>query len=204
VILAGRSWDLQEIDWKKRRVFVTPSEERGKVRWRGIRRGLSFAIAQRIRKLVLASGESTRWSARAKLEMANQKQQFHQMASQAGKIYHDAAEDRIRWSTFAGNALNEILGSVLEKELKKELAWDDFEISFPSSTDVSAVRTIVREFLSAANLIDRIPTSPELLDQLKFSACLPPALAKRAVYGRCDLHALSQAFSLPVDSAGEL
>ena len=204
VILAGRSWDLQEIDWKKRRVFVTPSDERGKVRWRGIRRGLSFAIAQRIRKLVLASGESTRWSQRARVEMDNQKEQFHQVANQAGKIYHDAAEDRIRWSTFAGNALNEILGSVLEKELKKELAWDDFEISFPSSTEVTAVRTIVREFLGAPNLIERMPASQELLDQLKFSACLPPALAKRAVYGRRDLHALSQAFSLAVDSVGEL
>jgi len=79
-----------------------------------------------------------------------------------------------------------------------------FEISFSSSTDVTAVRTIVQEFLGAPNLIERIPASRELLDQLKFSACLPPALAKRAVYGRRDLHALSQAFSLAVDSVGEL
>jgi hypothetical protein len=122
----------------------------------------------------------------------------------AGTQYHDAAEDRTRWSTFAGNTLNEILGSVLERELKKELAWNDFEISFPSSTDVTAVRAIVQEFLSAPNLIERVPGSREFLDQLKFLACPPPGLAKRALYGRRDLHALSQAFSLPFDSAGEL
>jgi ATP-dependent Lhr-like helicase len=195
VILAGRSWDLLEIDWKKRRIFVAPSEERGKVRWQGVRRGLSFAIAQRIRQLVLASGESKRWSARAKAEMANQKEQFHQMASQAGRIYHDAAENRVRWSTFAGNALNEIVGSVLEEELKEELASDDFEISFSPSADVTAIRAIVGKFLNAPDLIERIPVSQELLDQLKFSACLPPALAKRAVYGRRDLQVLARVFS---------
>ncbi|MBV9997782.1 MAG: DEAD/DEAH box helicase [Verrucomicrobia bacterium] len=204
VILAGRSWDLLEIDWKKRRVFVTPSEGRGKVRWRGVRRGLTFVIAQRIRQLVLASGESTRWSARAKTEMANQKEQFHQVAGEAGRIYHDAAESRIRWSTFAGNALNEILGSVLERELKQELAWDDFEISFPASTDVTAIRTTVEELLGAPNLIERLPGSQELLDQLKFSACLPPALAKRAVYGRAELRGLAQAFGIPHDCAEEI
>lgn len=196
VILAGRSWNVLEIDWTKRRVFVAPSDERGKVRWHGVRRGLSFVIARRIRQLVLASGDSTRWSARAKAEMATQKEQFYQMASQTGKIYHDAAENRVRWSTFAGTALNEILGSVLARELKQELAWDDFEISFPSSTDVTTIRTIVAEFLSAPDLMERIPASQELLDQLKFSARLPPALAKRAVYGRRNLTGRLQAFQI--------
>ncbi|HEY0792410.1 MAG TPA: helicase-related protein, partial [Chthoniobacterales bacterium] len=202
VILGGRSWEFQEIDWKKRRIFVTPSEDRGKVRWQGVRRGLSFAVAQRIRELVLASGESDRWSARARAEMAAQKEHLHQVASQAGRIYHDAAENRVRWSTFAGHAINEIMGSVLEKELKQELDWDDFEISLPATTDTNSVRTIVQDFLNAPDLIERIPASPELLDQLKFSVCLPPPLAKRAVYGRRDLSILPEAFRLAVDAPG--
>ena len=203
VILAGRSWDFQEIDWKKRRIFVVPSEAHGKVRWHGVRRGLSFAVARHIRQLVLASGESNRWSARAKAEMAAQKEQLHQVASQAGRIYRDAAELRTRWSTFAGHAINEVVGSVLENELKQELDWDDFEILFPATTDIALIRTIVREFLDAPNPVERIPASPELLDQLKFSVCLPPALAKRAVYGRRDFSVLAEAFRLTVDAASE-
>jgi hypothetical protein len=96
------------------------------------------------------------------------------------------------------------VGSVLEEKLKQELVWDDFEISFPASTDVTAIRAIVGEFLSAPDLIDRIRASEKLLDQLKFSACLPPALAKRAVYGRRDLQVLPQIVSLANDSADEL
>ena len=64
VVLAGRTWQFQQIDWPARRIFVVPSREHGRVSWQGTRRGMSFDVAQRIRKIVLSPDRSGRWSTR--------------------------------------------------------------------------------------------------------------------------------------------
>ena len=190
IILAGRTWEVQSIDWRKRRLFVTPSQEKGKVNWKGLRRGLSLAVAQRVRDLLLSVDQSPRWSSRARDEMLVQRQALGSLAGQCGRLWRDATEDRLRWTTFAGYALNGVLGSILESRLSLEVTWDDFELSMPSSTDAAAVRGLAAELLQVPRIIDLIPQNQELVDQLKFSTCLPDGLAKRAVHGRQDLSQL--------------
>jgi ATP-dependent Lhr-like helicase len=191
IILAGRSWDIQTIEWKTRRIFVTPSESRGKVRWHGLRRGLSFAVTQRIRVLLLGEAASPRWSSRAKDQMKEQREALGPLAEQCGRIWHDANVDRIRWTTFAGATVNGLLGSILKGRLSIEVSWDDFELSLPRSADVLAIRNLAAELLSStAPLVDAIPLDEDVLEQLKFSVCLPKSLAHRAAHGRQDMSQL--------------
>ena len=63
------------------------------------------------------------------------------------------------------------MGSVLEEKLKQELVWDDFEISFPASTDVTAIRAIVGDVVSlllldVSGAFDYMPR-PRLLHDLR-------------------------------------
>ncbi len=192
IILAGRSWDVQSIEWKTRRIFVTPSEKRGKVRWAGLKRGLSFSAAQRIRDILLSDALSNRWSARAKEQLRTQRQELGTLAEQCGHIWRNSEEDRVSWTTFAGATLNAIIASLLEAKLSLESTWDDFQISMPSETDTSLVRHLAAECLQAPDLGALIPANQELINHLKFSACLPNAFAHRAVQGRLDLAPLKE------------
>ncbi|MEP7311639.1 MAG: DEAD/DEAH box helicase [Pseudomonadota bacterium] len=56
VLLAGRSWDVREVDWKRRVVWLEPGQGGGKARWMGSGRGMSAELAASIRK-VLQSGQ---------------------------------------------------------------------------------------------------------------------------------------------------
>lgn len=194
IILAGKSWDVQSIEWKTRRIFVTPSEARGKVRWTGLKRGLSYALAQRIRGILLSDNQSNRWSTRAKEQLKTQRQELGSLADQCGHIWRDSEQDRISWTTFAGASLNGVIGSILEAQLSLEATWDDFEISLPPSTEASAVRELAAELLTTPNLSALIPANQELIDQLKFSTCLPNGLAQRATQGRLDFSPLREIF----------
>jgi hypothetical protein len=126
--------------------------------------------------------------------LKTQRQELGSLADQCGHIWRDSEEDRISWSTFAGASLNGIIGSILEAKLSLEATWDDFEISLPPSTEVAAVRELAAQLLITPDISALIPANQELIDQLKFSACLPNALAQRATQGRLDFSPLREVF----------
>ncbi len=57
LLLAGRSWRVTYIDWKRRRCFVEPADSGGKARWLTGRRphGLSFATGAAMREVLLGA-----------------------------------------------------------------------------------------------------------------------------------------------------
>ena len=52
LVLAGRSWKTNHLDWKRRIAHVEPTEERGRSRWLGEGQFLSFRVCQSIRRLL--------------------------------------------------------------------------------------------------------------------------------------------------------
>ncbi|MFG1873446.1 hypothetical protein ACGFIV_01240 [Sphaerisporangium sp. NPDC049003] len=55
LLLAGRSWRVTWIDWKRRRCFVEAAERGGRARWQtgGLPQGASFPLMQAIRQVLL-------------------------------------------------------------------------------------------------------------------------------------------------------
>ncbi len=49
LVLAGRSWKTNHLDWNRRIAYVEPTEERGRSRWIGEGQFLSFRVCQAIR-----------------------------------------------------------------------------------------------------------------------------------------------------------
>lgn len=71
VLLAGRSWQIKEVDWKKRVVWLAPAKEGGKARWMGNARGWSRDVCQGIRAVLLGGvSDAVQLSKRSKLALA--------------------------------------------------------------------------------------------------------------------------------------
>lgn len=192
VVLAGRSWDIEDIEWDRRRVFVVPSKLRGKVRWKGLGRGLSFELTRKIHSLILSEESSDRWTRRAVKELTGQREALRDVAHSLGRFVYDGGDERVFWYTFAGAPLNELLGLYLKSTIgDKAVSWDDFSVSLPGACDLKSIIGHAHELLESDDVIDLIPASQDIIEQLKFSECLPQELAHRAVLGRLDLTGLS-------------
>lgn len=187
IILAGRNWDIEEIDWNKRTVFVSPSEERGKVRWEGKSNDLSFAVARKIHALLSDDGMSTRWTHRAAGQMEEQRREMADAVDEIGRLFIDSVKGRVRWCNFAGGILNQLFATALKGGVEIEAGWSNFELTFPESCDLQEVSGAIRRMLSAEDILSQVPLPDDLVDELKFSKCVPRELAQRAILGRLDL-----------------
>lgn len=108
VLLAGRSWRVALVDWKRRTVALEPSELRGQARWMGGAGKLSLELTQSIR-LVLREGmpESIRLSRRA--TRALEELQDDVPTAAAPFPQEALASGRFRVWTFAGTCWNRLL-----------------------------------------------------------------------------------------------
>jgi len=190
VILAGKSWDIQTVDWKARRIYVVPSEVKGKVRWEGARRGLTFEIARKVHALLLSHHVSDRWSKRAQAAICERRDAMRLFAERLNSVWLDASVDRIRWATFAGESLNSVCRLMLEEKTGCQLTHSDFEITFPSGPDINSIGAIIREMLSSKKIKESVTLSDGWLKALKFSEILPRSCAQKAALGRVDFRPL--------------
>ncbi len=184
LILSGRAWDIQNIDFSGRKVFVTPSTAKGRARWYGQGQGLSLEMARGVREVLLASDSSTRWSNRCRTKMENLREDYRARGAESTGCVSDQTENHVIWWNFAGRFLNEAFASVLDTSAGIEAKFDDFGIRLPYETDVSVVTSTIRRMLAEPGALQNLPISKRWLDGLKFSDCLPERYASRAARGR--------------------
>lgn len=105
LLLAGRSWLVNEIEWSKRTVWLEPAKEGGKARWMGSARSLGQMVCQGVRA-ALASGvpPAVHLSQRAKIEFAAL---VEELAISADAHFMSRLEGgQARTWTFAGTKVN--------------------------------------------------------------------------------------------------
>src|SRR3954470_5832623 len=52
ILLAGHSWKVTSIDWKRRTVWVEPEAGEGKARWLGTSRSLPYELCHAIKRVL--------------------------------------------------------------------------------------------------------------------------------------------------------
>ena len=184
IILSGRAWDIRDIDFNARRMFVAPSTAKGRARWYGQGRGLSYKMAQGIREVLLAHERSPRWSNRCAAQMETLRDDYRARGVESTNFVYDQAEDRLVWWNFAGRFLNEAFANLLENAAGIEARFDDYCLRLPHETDGSRAKRILRDALADPEALRNLPISKQWLDGLKFSECLPESLAAAAARGR--------------------
>jgi ATP-dependent Lhr-like helicase len=180
IILAGRSWEIRDIVWAKRKVYVVPSPDRGKSRWHGRSQGLAYPICQQIRKLLLSRDFNPTWTKRTESEMEVARVQFAELANMSYRFYVDSKSNLLTFPTFFGATINAFLLRYLSDTDTIEGTSDDTGITFSNTLDPSRIKPLLKG-LSLDHLKESLNYDPQWEECLKFSMCLPHSLTTSAI-----------------------
>jgi ATP-dependent Lhr-like helicase len=171
LVLAGRSWKANHLDWKRRIAHVEPADERGRSRWLGEGQFLSFRVCQAIRRILATDSTESFWSQRAKVRMEEVRTACPWASLDATSlVQHPSGE--VHWWTFGGGVVNTLLSHHLVPGDTAKV--DNLCIRFPASSKLADAESLV-----GSRLAEEIRPSPDEADieHLKFSECLPRRIA---------------------------
>lgn len=171
LLLGGRSWKVTTVDWPRRTVWVEPTAEKGRTRWLGTSRWLSFDVCQAMRRALLDNDETKlTLSKRAVRELSEVRELICAPERQGSVLVERLPTGRLRWWTFAGGAVNSTLA--LRLEGRGRILVDDLWVETDANLSLGSVLSAQLEPDPVPDLSARGPRDHEL----KFSACLPEDL----------------------------
>jgi ATP-dependent helicase Lhr and Lhr-like helicase len=196
LLLGGRSWLVTHVLWERRVVYVRPAEQRGRSRWSGAGRALSYEFCQAVRCVLDADDVSPRWSNRAREEMAAARSEHEKSGEDTTAVI---ANGRLIWWTYGGLRANAAMAERIQQQTSAEVTRDNLSIDLNPCVTQS-------EF---AGFVDSMRNDPPLegprtglegaVAGLKFSDCLPLEIAESIVQGRlADATAIKAVLSEPV------
>lgn len=202
LVLAGRSWAVLHIDWARRVVQVEPTDVPGVARWRGSGQPLGAALSRGMREVLVGrEPEGVHLSERAVTKLGELRSEHPWVKPDTTSVVRDG-RGRVRWWTFAGWKANLQLAQLVEPLRTEVAALDDLTIALDPSATSAAVGRILQEGSADRGLVPWV--AADAVDGLKFSDCLPPALAKEVIARRLiDPESVAQACSERVDGWSE-
>jgi ATP-dependent helicase Lhr and Lhr-like helicase len=182
LLLAGHSWRVTWIDFKRRRCFVEPADGGGKARWifpgTG---GASFALSRAIRDVLLGADPPARLTSRAEARLAGAREAAINMVHPGGTVISRDSGRDVRWWTWAGLRANATLIPTLSSVTDTAQRAEEFFVRLrsdvtPDMWHAAVTGTEGRLCLPAVD--------DKALDGLKFSAALPRHLAEATLAAR--------------------
>lgn len=176
LLLAGRSWRVTYIDWKRRRCFVEPAESGGKALWMGSGppQGLSYPMVRAMREVLLGADPAAKLTRRAVGRLDEICRGAVGIVHPGGTIVARTDDHEVRWWTWAGFRTNATLAATLGDVVDPKQGYDDAYIRLRD--DLSRDDWLV----AVADAADRI-CLPDIDDKalvgLKFNSALPQRLA---------------------------
>ena len=171
LVLAGRNWKTNHLDWNRRIAYVEPTDEKGRSRWIGEGQFLSFRVCQAIRRVLAAETTEPYWSQRATAQIGEIRLEYP-WASDERTTLVQQANGEVQWWTFAGGLANSIVMDHLGGGSKAKT--DNLCLRFSSTLKLADVESLI-----ASRIRDEIIPVPseEAISNLKFGECLPPPIA---------------------------
>jgi ATP-dependent Lhr-like helicase len=183
LLLAGRSWQVRHLDWKRRIAHVEPSEEKGRTRWSGGGQMLSYTLAQAMARVLAGSEMRPEWSRRARAEMEAQREAFPWL--EVGKTtIVSFPQGRLEWWTFGGGKANAALGVSLERATGVPAAANSLSLRFKGELQLEKLMRAIEDARTLGPAALRPPVSEEALEGLKFRSCLPQEMARGELAAR--------------------
>ena len=182
LLLGGSAWRVTHIDWTKRLVFVEPSDNQGKSRWRSQPPGLRFDLSQSIFQVLTDATDRPWWSQRAKTTLQVLRAEFSEL--QQGSTLLEHSRQGFTWWTFAGAGANASLAPTIAAATGLEPRVESFCIRFKGESTTKALSEAIDT--ARAMPMDQLrPTiDPDALQGLKFSSCLPDGRGERILEER--------------------
>jgi len=183
LVLAGRSWAVVHVDWRRRIVQVEPTDAPGVARWSGNAQPLGAVIARGVREVLLGSDPArVTLSRRGGEQLARLRSEHQWVRPDSTSLVVDGG-GRARWWTFAGWRANLWLARAAAGLRREVAAVDDLTVALDPGTTTEELRRAVSD--ATGESIDLTPwVTAEAVDGLKFSECLPQSLATAVVTRR--------------------
>lgn len=176
LLLGGRSWKVNHIDWQRRTAYVEATDVTGRSRWKGEGRGLGFRLAQAIKRILATDERSDCWSRRARERIGEIRQEFAWLEP-GSTVALLAGDGKVEWWTFGGNRANATLARQLAQQTGSKVTHDSFTLTFEPAVKLDDIERAIAE-IRQHNVTDMRPAVDEAaIDGLKFSECLPIELA---------------------------
>jgi ATP-dependent Lhr-like helicase len=172
ILLAGKSWLIVDVDWKRQTVWLEPAKEGGKARWTGSGRNLSRAMAQAIMRAVHdGAGEHTIISKRARVQLDQIAKFIPDLGADTFVSLVQEQSGAVRLWSFAGTRANRTIAKQVQctTEIKRidalglDLRWgiDTTEVNFD---------------LAVEDLPFSVDEVKDCAKPIKFSNCVPATL----------------------------
>ena len=173
ILMNGRAWHVEQIDWERFEVLVRPVAHRGDVRWHSDAVALSFEMMRAQRDVLLGETPDVPLSRRAVERLRLVRETRATQVAASGPVVERSEPDLHLW-TWAGLRANETMRAGLGGAEGQ------------SYNDVMVVRGAGELSCLAETTFDDVaPRVPvEMIDRLKFSAALPPAVAVKTLAER--------------------
>jgi ATP-dependent Lhr-like helicase len=178
LVLAGRSWQTNHLDWKRRVAHVEPTEARGRSRWLGEGQMLSFRLCQSTRQVLATDDQDPFWSSRATARLEELRNECPWASSEGTSIVrHPNGE--VRWWTFGGGIANALLADHLRAQI--DARADNLAVQFPATSALGPV--VERVAALIAEDVHPVPNAAAI-EKMKFTECLSRELAAQVFCAR--------------------
>jgi ATP-dependent helicase Lhr and Lhr-like helicase len=196
LLLAGRSWRVTWIDWKRRRCFVEPAEGVvGKARWlTGIRTGAGFTLTRAVRDVLLGNDPPVQLTRRAQRSLAETREEAYASVHPGGTVITRHGED-VQWWTWAGYRTNATLVATLGGLTDTAQRFDDEAIRLRTDLTPAMWKAGTADAAQRLCLPD---IDQRALKGLKFNEALPERLATATLAARlADLDSAAHVLAEP-------
>ncbi len=180
LLLAGRHWKIESVDWHRRVINVLPVPGGGKIQFWGSAQPLGFELCQSMKAVLQGDQVGVRLSKRAAAKRSELEVSSNLVgnASDGARLVHDN-RGVSRWFTFAGLRANLELSARLRLQGVQHKTVDNLSISFEDGGVSGGRLTEICRGLPADQ--QACEPSDEMIDGLKFHEALPHDLATRVV-----------------------
>lgn len=143
--LAGRAWEVGQIDWSKGVLHVRPAEHGRVPNWLGVPGVLSGRLCQSMMEVLLQErDEPARLTPTAARELASMRESYAGLL-EPGTAPLEDNPDGVQWHTFAGGAVNRLLAVGLEARSGKKWVPGNLSVrckDIPATAASEAIRTL--------------------------------------------------------------
>jgi len=184
LLLGGRPWVVQSIDWQTRIAYVVPTKEPGKSRWLGDGVPIGFPLCQMIARVLSAGVEAPKGALtkRAETALADARLEY-QWLDPTRTAVKEKGDGTVEWWTFAGVKANACLAATLRLGGIEVRRFDNFSITFGDASLAAVSDRISR--VRSGEWPPQLPSiTDDALEGLKFAVCLPEPLARSVLEQR--------------------
>jgi ATP-dependent Lhr-like helicase len=202
LLLGGRGSRVTAIEWGDRVAYVEPVEMPGRSVWPAGGQPLGFRLCRALREVATGADPGVKLSKRGKACLEALRAEYAWLPVEGTALIHEAPR-KWRWWTFAGLRANATLAHDLARRGLALLGRNNYSLALAGEGGAALLAAAIRELAAQSEPLRAALPGEEAAAGLKFSFCVPQALARETLRQRwSDPGAVAVVLGEPVVVAG--